>query len=388
MKKAIRVWVLIACVFGFFRMLPRPAVAQANQWSGFCCGPGADNQMAYIDVGCSGCVNIGNGQADSNGSCTGGGPPSAFEPSYDPNNPCGDYGTGGNLDIRSAPPNGSCDTAPSPDPCTRGNPNDQCATSYPNKTWDLNFDTCNGGGSGGGGGEGGGGGSECGTPQGNCESGCDDLCCYNECQTACSWGSGCGNYNWCDECSCCSYMYEAILIDVTGDGYALTSPTTGVAFDMAGGGTTTQVAWTSASSNVAFLALDRNGNGRIDNGSELFGPYTAQPGPVGERNGFNALAVYDQPAYGGNGDGWIDARDAVYSKLLLWIDRNHDGISERDELFTLSQLGIRRIRVSREDSQRQDAFGNIFHYRAQMINDRSPQGESRWAYEVALRVPK
>ena len=182
----------------------------------------------------------------------------------------------------------------------------------------------------------------------------------------------------------CCLPYDPILIDVNGDGYSLTSPSNGVLFDMAGNGNKTQISWTSAGADDAFLALDRNGNGRIDNGTELFSNFS--PNAKSGSGGYNALAFYDQPANGGNGDGWIDAKDAVFSKLLLWVDRNHNGISDRGELFTLPQLGITAISLDYKESKRTDAYGNLFHYRAKVIRSGPGAGKDHWAYDVFLHA--
>jgi hypothetical protein len=180
----------------------------------------------------------------------------------------------------------------------------------------------------------------------------------------------------------CQCQQSPVIIDVLGTGFELTDAAGGVTFDLADSGTPGKFAWTEAGSANAFLCLDRNGNGRIDNGSELFGNVTAQPASP-TPNGFAALAVFDLPENGGNGDGIIDSRDAVFSKLLLWQDLNHNGISEPWELHSLPSLGVAAISLNYQVSWLRDQFGNWFHYRS-LILDEVGQHDGRWAYDVFL----
>ncbi|HVN20886.1 MAG TPA: hypothetical protein VMU05_19015 [Dongiaceae bacterium] len=128
------------------------------------------------------------------------------------------------------------------------------------------------------------------------------------------------------------------------------------------------MAWTEQGSTNAFLFLDRNGNGVVDDGTELFGNFTPQP-PSQQPNGYNALAVYDLPENGGNNDGVIDRNDAIFSQLRLWIDSNHDGVSQPEEIFTLPQLEVHKVSLLYRYSYRRDRFGNQFRYRTRIDDD-------------------
>lgn len=145
-------------------------------------------------------------------------------------------------------------------------------------------------------------------------------------------------------------IYDPITLDLNKDGKIDTTDLdNGVYFDHNGDKVAMKTSWIGKEDGL--LVHDRNNNGIIDDGSELFGNFT----PLNPNNnlndknlavnGYHALKSYDM-----NNDGIIDSNDEIYKHLKVWQDINGDGISQENELKTLEQANIKSLNL---------AFSNI-----------------------------
>jgi len=156
-----------------------------------------------------------------------------------------------------------------------------------------------------------------------------------------------------------------------------------VVFDIEASGTPVRIGWTAAHTDEAFLCLDRNGNGTIDDGSELFGTATRLKSGARASNGFAALAELDD-----DHDRFLDHHDTIWFQLLLWRDLNHDGISQNLEL-TRAASELNAIGLDYHWSGRRDFWGNTLRYQAlAWISNGGPSATASPIYDVFfVRVP-
>jgi hypothetical protein len=129
-----------------------------------------------------------------------------------------------------------------------------------------------------------------------------------------------------------------IILDLNGNGVTTQSISAGVKFDLLATGQAVNTGWVSGGDGL--LVLDRNHDGSINDGSELFGTSTRLASGATASDGYTALRELD-----GNQDGVIGSADAVYAELRVWVDANSDGVSQGGELKTLASLGITQIEL-------------------------------------------
>jgi GH24 family phage-related lysozyme (muramidase) len=136
-------------------------------------------------------------------------------------------------------------------------------------------------------------------------------------------------------------QYDPLTLDLNGNGIeTIPTSTPPLFFDLNATGIKISSGWIAPTDGL--LVLDRNGNGTIDSGAELFGNATPLNNGGKAADGFAALAQEDT-----NGDGLVNNLDANWDNLRVWQDLNQDGISQSDELTTLDQQGITSFNVGR-----------------------------------------
>lgn len=168
-----------------------------------------------------------------------------------------------------------------------------------------------------------------------------------------------------------------LLLDMDGDGLEISqlAPSSRTLFDLNADGIRTQMAW--AGRDDAFLALDRDGNGQIDNGRELFGDQTMLSNGKKASDGYAALADLDS-----NKDGHVDALDARFQDLRVWRDLDQDGQSEDGELQSLAQVGITRIDLNKQAATQTLADGTRLDGLATFtVNGQTRQYTDAWLAE-------
>jgi hypothetical protein len=175
---------------------------------------------------------------------------------------------------------------------------------------------------------------------------------------------------------------EPLILDLNGDGIHTTDLNAPVFFDLDADGDADEITWTHPDTEEGILWLDLNHNRRVDDGSEIFGIGTTLPSGEKATNGFEALQVYDDPAHGGNGDGRISAGDRIFGRLRVWVDRNHDGVSQDDELTSIHALRIHELFVNYVVDQTPDAYGNEHRFRS--VYSKTDPGNPRRMRRFAL----
>ena len=178
-----------------------------------------------------------------------------------------------------------------------------------------------------------------------------------------------------------------ILLDLRQDGYHLAGPVPAVSFDIDADGIRDRIAWTKAGEDEAFLCMDRNRNGIIDDGTELFGYATPLLSGQRAQIGYRALAELDLPATGGNGDGVVDTSDEGFADLCAWVDANRDAVSQPQEIRTLRQVGVVALAYRYRTIHSTDSSGNLFRYVSWVLM-RGPAGVQPWpTYDVIFAEP-
>lgn len=173
-----------------------------------------------------------------------------------------------------------------------------------------------------------------------------------------------------------------VVLDPGVTGLNLTALDDVVPFDIDAKGVPTPITWTQRGADVGFFWIDLNNNGQVDGAGELFGDAT-QVLQGQNHDGFTALAYFDDPAHGGNGDRMLSAADSVWSQLRLWVDWDHDGRVGPGEVSTMQDLHIQSISLSPLPLNLSDPRGNyVLKY---SVAQGEPGYDSFWLFDVLFQ---
>ena len=149
------------------------------------------------------------------------------------------------------------------------------------------------------------------------------------------------------------FYYDPLALDLNGNGIEPLAANghDGAMFDHERNGIRTATGWVH--SNDGILVYDRNGDGKINNGGELFGDNTLLKDGSTAAHGFAALAELDE-----NSDGKVDAADSAFKKLGVWRDLNHNGISEEGEISSLEDVRVQSLNLAYKNADQNLGNGN------------------------------
>ena len=174
-----------------------------------------------------------------------------------------------------------------------------------------------------------------------------------------------------------------ILLDLDRNWFQLSSGPAD--FDLDADGWPEAITWVASGTRDAFLYLDRNGNGLVDDGSELFGDSTLLSSGHKAKHGYEALAEFDLIENGGNADGVLDSADAVFEDLGAWIDSDANGIHEPHESKSLAEAGVLSLDLDYRYSRRSDRHGNRFIIIGRGTIEVNGRSRRMWATDVVFQ---
>ncbi len=146
-------------------------------------------------------------------------------------------------------------------------------------------------------------------------------------------------------------LRDPLILDLNGNGIMTTTVENGTYFDFKEDGFKEKTAW--ADNGDGILVYDIDGNGTIDNAGELFGDRTLLANGTYARNGYEAIKQYDTDK-----NGQINADDEIFNKLMVWMDADNDGITDKGELKSLTDLQVQSIGIAYTQTSITDANGN------------------------------